>query len=68
MEAYAPIAFAVLLAGIGVLYYTVHRLTQRVTRAETVVGMCLMALADMQEGRQASVQVIRQDGGPTTRH
>ena len=68
MEAFAPIAFAVLLAGIGVLYYTVHRLTLRVTQAETVVGMCLMALADMQEGRQASVQVMRQEGGPTTRH
>lgn len=68
MEAFAPIVFAVLLAGIGVLYYTVHRLTQRVEQAETVIGLCLMALADMQEGRQASVQVIRQDGGPTTRH
>lgn len=68
MEAFAPIAFAVLLAGIGVLYYTVHRLTRRVTQAETVMGICLMALADMQEGRQASVQVMRQEGGPTTRH
>lgn len=68
MEAFALIAFAVLLAGIGVLYYTVHRLTQRVTQAERVVGMCLMALADMLGGQQASAQVIRQDGGPTTRH
>lgn len=68
MEAFAPIAFAVLLAGIAVLYYTVRRLTQRVMQAETVMGICLMALADMQEGRQASVQVIRQGGGPTTRH
>lgn len=68
MEAFAPIAFAVLLAGIAVLYYTVHHLTRRVTQAEQVMGICLMALADMREGRQASVQVIRQEGGPTTRH
>ena len=68
MEAFAPIAFAVLLAGIGALYYTVRRLTLRVTQAETVMGICLMVLADMQEGRQASVQVIRQACGPTTRH
>ena len=68
MEAFAHIAFAVLLAGIGVLYYIVHRLTERITKAETVMGICLMALADMQKGHTASVQVIRQEGGPTIRH
>lgn len=68
MEAFAPIAFAALLAGIGVLYYIVHRLTQRVEKAETVASLCLMALGDMQAGREASVQVIRQGGGSTTRH
>ena len=68
MEAFVHIAFAVLLAGIGVLFYTVHRLTRRVERAEGVIGMCLMALADMQQGEPPSVQVMRQGGGPTTRH
>lgn len=68
MEAYAPIAFAVLLAGIGVLYYTVHRLTQRVTQAEEVMGLLLIMVGDLQAGRKASVQVMRTEGGDHSLH
>lgn len=68
MEAFALIAFAVLLAGIAVLYCIVHGLTLRVTQAEKAVEVCMMTLMALQEGQQVSVRLMRQEGGPTSRH